>query len=59
MSKIVRHLLHATSSGNDPWDNRFEPDYIWCDLDSAKDFRLEEESARSFKTNIFGRQGDI
>ena len=42
MSKIVRHLLHATSSGNDPWDNRFEPDYIWCDLDSAKDFRLEE-----------------
>ena len=44
MSKIVRHLLHATSSGNDPWDNRFEPDYIWCDLDSAKDFRLEEVS---------------
>ena len=42
MSKIVRHKMQATSSGNDPWDNRFEPDYIWCDLDSTKDFRLEE-----------------
>ena len=43
MSMIVKHVMHVTSAGNDPWDNRFEQDYIWPDFDSAKDFRLEED----------------
>ena len=53
MSMIVKHVMHVTSAGNDPWDNRFEQDYIWPDFDSAKDFRLEEDQfERSESTSL-------